>query len=122
MRVLAGPVYSLARNEIWSQCTLYVSYDRQEMQKSHPLVNLLQETTIASLLHTSKSFQLHSVSQNAHLDEAIQLLADKEVLSLPVKLEEHSVDYVGFIDVLDVLFFIIQTCSEGANLEEAQWR
>jgi len=85
-------------------------------------VNLLQETTIASLLHTSKSFQLYSVSQNAHLDEAIQLLADKEVLSLPVKLEEHSVDYVGFIDVLDVLFFIIQTCSEGANLEEAQWR
>lgn len=92
------------------------------MQKDHPLVQLLQETTVGSLLRANRSFQLYSISQNAHMEEAIELMAARGVLSLPVKLEENSVDYIGFIDVLDIIFFIIQTCTEGANLEEAQWR
>lgn len=92
------------------------------MDKHHPIVKLLQQTTIDSLLHEERKIQLISISQDEHLVKALSFMAQAGILSLPVKLEEKSLDFVGFLDVLDIVFFVIKTCTEGENLEEAQWR
>jgi len=60
------------------------------------------------------------VKASTPLSEAIKILSEHEVLSVPVRAED-SIDYVGVIDVLDILQFILKTYSKGKDVESMQW-
>ncbi len=85
-----------------------------------PLCDVLERTTLNDLIG-EKGKEIVMVKEDTKLGECIRILADNHILSLPVQAKD-SIDILGFVDVLDILSFVIKTYSEGQNVEEAQWR
>ncbi len=51
---------------------------------------------------------------------SISLLAQHRILSVPV-LCKDSRDVLGFVDVMDILTFIVRLVTHGHDMQEAQW-
>jgi len=83
-----------------------------------PLLTILEETTINQVLGEYQK-DIVSVRETATLSEALKLLADLHLHSLPV-LTKDSVDVIGFVDVLDVLTYVLSLCSEGQAYPDSE--
>jgi CBS-domain-containing membrane protein len=82
-----------------------------------PLVALLEQMTVNQLVGDK---QVITVQEDAQLKDVINLLASHRILSVPVTCKD-SRDVLGFVDVMDILTFIVRIVSRGHNIQEAQW-
>jgi 5'-AMP-activated protein kinase regulatory gamma subunit len=82
-----------------------------------PLVALLEQMTVNQLVSDK---HVITVREDAQLEDVIELLARNRILSVPVVCSD-SRDVLGFVDVMDILTFIVRTVSRGHDLKEAQW-
>jgi len=82
-----------------------------------PLVGLLEQMTVNQLVGDK---QVITVREDAQLKDVINLLAQHRILSVPV-LCKDSRDVLGFVDVMDVLTFIVRLVTHGHDMQEAQW-
>jgi len=76
------------------------SADHQEKVDYSTPKKFLQNTHVSSL--APDSIKVYSVTSDAPLIEAFQILVDNKILSLPV-LDTRKGMYVAFIDILDIL-------------------
>ncbi len=85
---------------------------------SVPLLSLLEGTTLNQLLG-SRQREIIVVFKDTKVQECLSTLAKHNILSMPVQCKD-SRDLKGFVDVMDLLTFIVRTCSLGPNIED--WR
>jgi len=78
----------------------------------------LESTRVNQISHPNKI--LRTVSSNTTLEETIQILAEEDILSVPVYDPESS-NYLGFVDVLDIVFAIIKIYSNATEDEAICW-
>lgn len=82
-----------------------------------PVMALLEQTTVNQMLPQR---EVITVNEDTPLKEAMTLLASKRILSMPV-VHKTTHDVLGFVDVMDILSYMIRTVSEGKTMTEAQW-
>jgi len=78
----------------------------------------LRNTKLSSLFPANRS-QIHHVTTETPVGEAFQTLIQQKILSMPV-FEEKSATFVSFIDLLDVVYFIIESL-KGTDLSDASF-
>lgn len=83
------------------------------------LREFLGSACISDLLKAKGPVDVISTTTDASLSSVLKTLRDNKILSLPVKNEDK--EYVGFIDVLDVLTNILLAYSEGEDTTSMQW-
>jgi len=89
------------------------------MDNGQEMFHLLNRTTIRDLGLKEKA--IVNVSENTTLGDALQILSGNRILSVPVS-EASSIDYLGFIDVLDILTFAINMYASGTpQIEATKW-
>lgn len=94
------------------------SHGLQVNASTVPLVALLEQLTVNKLVGGEK--QVITVREDAKLKDVLHLLAAHRILSAPVVCKD-SRDVMGFVDVLDIVTFIVRSVTQGSNMEEAQW-
>jgi len=77
-------------------------------------VKFLSETPISSLGKLTKIFHVKSSSTAA---EAMKVLVDNNILCAPI-LDEKKNQYIGFIDMMDIVSFIVALYEENELLKE----
>lgn len=81
------------------------------------LREFLHQGSISDLL-LRKSKTIVEVQSTDTLAVAVKTLSDSQILSVPVKEEG---EYIGYLDVLDVVTFVLLTYSEGEDVKTMQW-
>jgi len=89
---------------------------------TNSLKDVLDLATVADLLKiksTSRS-KVIDVKASTPINEAIKILAENDILCALVRADD-SVDYIGVLDVLDVLGFILKSYSTSKDSDSMQW-
>lgn len=73
---------------------------------------LLSKTTAGDLIEKDRA--LYSVNSNTTIEETLQVLAKHKVLSVPV--HNDSNETTDFVDVLDILSFLVSICKDINSL------
>jgi CBS-domain-containing membrane protein len=82
-----------------------------------PLVALLEQMTVNQL---AADKEVTTVPEDTQLKDVLHLLASRRILSAPVVCKD-SRDVMGFVDVMDILTFVVRTVTQGLDMLEAQW-
>jgi CBS domain-containing protein len=89
----------------------YEPVEKPEKLPDTPWTALIRETKIRSLVE--KKPKLITISEKASLGDAMKILNDNQILSLPV-VNERSKKFLGFIDVLDITGFVLTTWKQSS--------
>jgi CBS domain-containing protein len=91
---------------------------------THPksIEQLLEETSIKTLICESPSRPIVSIPATATISEAINVLSKNNLLSVLV--EDPAIDakkkYLGFVDMFDILGYVIKTYTEEKEISDGQ--
>eukprot|EP01089_Gocevia_fonbrunei_P020375 TRINITY_DN7584_c0_g1_i1.p1 TRINITY_DN7584_c0_g1~~TRINITY_DN7584_c0_g1_i1.p1 ORF type:complete len:353 (-),score=55.82 TRINITY_DN7584_c0_g1_i1:16-1074(-) len=91
----------------------------KDMATTQPnLLEVLETTQVHKLLHKKKI--IYAI-EDALLPDVMNLLSKENILSVPIRTQD-SQDYIGIVDVLDILVFILAIYSKSEKKgEEVQW-
>jgi CBS-domain-containing membrane protein len=95
---------------------------------STPFINYLNSISLKDLplLLSNKSKRgdpvqdIVFVESNTSVQETLEVLAKHNLLSVPVR-DHQDKFWIGFVDVLDLLNFIIEMYTEGNQVEQQKW-
>eukprot|EP01121_Diplochlamys_sp_Union-15-3_P006622 TRINITY_DN1711_c0_g1_i1.p1 TRINITY_DN1711_c0_g1~~TRINITY_DN1711_c0_g1_i1.p1 ORF type:complete len:335 (-),score=56.20 TRINITY_DN1711_c0_g1_i1:11-988(-) len=87
--------------------------------KNTILTDFLEKTNLIQVLQ-QKGKRIIEVTSSTPLAKAIQILAENSILSVPVRDSEDG-QYLGFLDVMDIVTYVLQTYSEDQDKETMQW-
>jgi CBS domain-containing protein len=85
-----------------------------------PIVDLLKSTSINDLIKGKDSSNLMQLDSSITVSQAIKILAENNVLSMPV-FDKEDGSHLGFVDYCDILTFVINMYTEGHQVSETQW-
>lgn len=80
----------------------------------------LTSTRIKEQLKDKRCKDIHSLTASNTVKDAFELLASKKLLSVPVKCEEEE-GWDGFVDVMDLVTFVLKTLTGEQDDEKFQW-
>jgi CBS domain-containing protein len=82
----------------------------------------LKSTLVEDLVDCKTEKKIYDVLLEDTVRDVHNLLAEKKILSVPVRVEKGCSDYLGMVDVLDVVFFVLyKVTGEPKTVEEVQW-
>eukprot|EP01126_Amoeba_proteus_P031262 TRINITY_DN3071_c0_g1_i4.p1 TRINITY_DN3071_c0_g1~~TRINITY_DN3071_c0_g1_i4.p1 ORF type:complete len:328 (+),score=35.79 TRINITY_DN3071_c0_g1_i4:128-1111(+) len=84
------------------------------------LLEFLHKTLVQDVTNLKGPQRIVEVTTTQTLREVLQVLSTNKILSVPVR-DELDREYVGFIDVLDVVTKVLLTYSEGEDVVQMQW-
>lgn len=82
---------------------------RQAAQKE--VVNLLEGLSVEDILSSSDKKQVLVLHPSQTIEEALNFLSEHRILSAPIQDPERT-QYLGFIDVLDILSYILKVITD----------
>jgi len=80
----------------------------------------LQHVLVRDLVENKEDQSILEVDCNTPLVEVLQILRQHSILSVPVWNEDTG-NYDGFVDVMDILAFVLETVSSSHDAKEMQW-
>jgi len=93
----------------------------EAIKENLTMESLLEQTTVAQVLPQNQ--KVITIPHTATLSEAIQTLSSNRILSAPVEIKgEKDVQkrYLGFLDMMDIIGFLLKTYSEDRGGENAK--
>jgi len=60
------------------------------------------------------------IESNTSIQEALEILSKNNLLSVPVR-DHQDKFWIGFVDVLDILNFVIEMYTEGHQVQDQKW-
>jgi CBS domain-containing protein len=67
-----------------------------------------------------KNRKIIEINGSVTVSEALKVLAENNILSVPVW-DKNDGDYLGFLDVLDIVNYVVNMYTVGTSVKEVQW-